>query len=37
MELNRQLTELSRTYGERKAEMHLTPANARRVVDTALG
>jgi superfamily II DNA or RNA helicase len=35
-ELNRTLTELSRTYGERKAEMHLTPANARRVVDTAL-
>ena len=36
LELNRNLTELSRTYGERKAEMHLTPANARRVVDTAL-
>ena len=36
MELNRRLTELSRTYGERKAEMHLTPANALRVVDTAL-
>ena len=36
MELNRALTELSRTYGERKAEMHLTPANALRVVDTAL-
>ena len=36
LELNRQLTELSRTYGERKVEMHLTPANARRVVDTAL-
>jgi hypothetical protein len=35
-ELNRTLTELSRTYGERKAEMHLTPANARRVVETAL-
>jgi superfamily II DNA or RNA helicase len=35
-ELNRTLTELSRTYGERKDEMHLTPANARRVVDTAL-
>ena len=35
-ELNRTLTELSRTYGDRKAEMHLTPANARRVVDTAL-
>lgn len=36
MELNRQLTELSRTYEDRKAQMHLTPANARRVVDTAL-
>ena len=36
MELNRSLTELSRTYGDRKAEMHLTPANALRVVDTAL-
>ncbi|MDX6739041.1 DISARM system SNF2-like helicase DrmD [Actinocorallia sp. A-T 12471] len=36
MELNRHLTELSRTYSERKLEMHLTPGNARRVVDTAL-
>ncbi|GDY33657.1 DISARM system SNF2-like helicase DrmD [Gandjariella thermophila] len=36
MELNRQLTELSRTYDTRKIEMHLTPANARRVIDTAL-
>jgi superfamily II DNA or RNA helicase len=36
IELNRRLTELSRTYGERKMEMHLTPGNARRVVDTAL-
>lgn len=35
-ELNRTLTELSRNYEQRKAEMHLTPANARRVVDTAL-
>jgi superfamily II DNA or RNA helicase len=35
-ELNRALTELSRTYDERKVAMHLTPANARRVVDTAL-
>lgn len=35
-ELNRQLTELSRTYEERKERMHLTPSNARRVVDTAL-
>ncbi|MFE2722829.1 DISARM system SNF2-like helicase DrmD [Kitasatospora sp. NPDC059327] len=36
IELNRELTELSRTYDERKALMHLTPANARRVVDAAL-
>jgi superfamily II DNA or RNA helicase len=36
VELNRRLTELSRTYADRKAEMHLTPGNARRVVDTAL-
>ena len=36
LELNRALTELARTYGRRKAEMHLTPANARRVMDTAL-
>ncbi len=36
IELNRRLTELSRTYDERKVEMHLTPGNARRVVDTAL-
>jgi len=36
IELNRRLTELSRTYDERKVEMHLTPANARRVVDAAL-
>ncbi|WP_291414596.1 DISARM system SNF2-like helicase DrmD [Actinophytocola sp.] len=36
VELNRRLTELSRTYDERKVEMHLTPANARRVVDAAL-
>ena len=35
-ELNRTLTELSRTYRDRKSEMHLTPANAQRVVDTAL-
>ncbi|GAB3153296.1 DISARM system SNF2-like helicase DrmD [Micromonospora sonneratiae] len=34
--LNRQLTELSRNYDVCKAEMHLTAANARRVVDTAL-
>lgn len=36
IELNRRLTELSRTYHDRKVEMHLTPGNARRVVDTAL-
>ena len=36
IELNRRLTELSRTYHERKVEMHLTPGNARRVVDAAL-
>ena len=36
LELNRRLTELSRTYAERKAALHLTPGNARRVVDTAL-
>lgn len=34
--LNRQLTELSRTYTDRKVAMHLTPFNARRVVDAAL-
>jgi len=34
--LNRQLTELSASYEDRKAQMHLTPANARRVVDAAL-
>jgi Helicase conserved C-terminal domain len=36
LELNRRLTELSRTYAEHKAALHLTPGNARRVVDTAL-
>ena len=36
LELNRSLTELSRTYQDRKTSMHLTPANALRVVDTAL-
>jgi superfamily II DNA or RNA helicase len=36
MELNRKLTRLSQTYQESKAAMHLTPANARRVLDTAL-
>jgi len=36
VELNRQLTELGRTYADRKEAMHLTPASSRRVVDTAL-
>jgi hypothetical protein len=36
LELNRRLTQLSRTYDDRKVAMHLTSANARRVVDTAL-
>lgn len=36
LELNRQLTELSRNYAEDKVRMHLTPGNTRRVVDTAL-
>ena len=35
-ELNRSLTDLSRTYADRKEAMHLTPFSARRVVDTAL-
>jgi len=34
--LNRALTELQRTYEDRKADMHLTAENSRRVVDTAL-
>jgi superfamily II DNA or RNA helicase len=36
LELNRHLTELARTYDDRKRDMHLTPRNARRVLDTAL-
>lgn len=36
IELNRRLTELARTYDQRKAAMHLTPANAERVVAEAL-
>lgn len=36
IELNRRLTELSATFNDRRADMHLTPANSRRVVDTAL-
>jgi superfamily II DNA or RNA helicase len=35
-DLNRQLTELGRTYQDRKQDMHLTPAASRRVVDAAL-
>ena len=35
-ELNRSLTELARTYEDQKERMHLTPSNARRVLDTAL-
>ena len=34
--LDASLTELARTYAGRKVAMHLTPASARRVVDTAL-
>jgi superfamily II DNA or RNA helicase len=34
--VNRALTELSRTYADRKAELHLTAENAHRVVETAL-
>ncbi|WP_194829026.1 DISARM system SNF2-like helicase DrmD [Nocardia sp. XZ_19_231] len=34
--LGARLTELAQRYPEIKAKMHLTPANARRVVDTAL-
>ncbi|MFD4945939.1 DISARM system SNF2-like helicase DrmD [Streptomyces sp. NPDC058409] len=36
IELNRQLTDLTRNYQDTKTGMHLTPGNARRVVDTAL-
>ncbi|MEU7906317.1 DISARM system SNF2-like helicase DrmD [Actinoplanes sp. NPDC049118] len=35
-ELNAQLTELAQGYADSKAELHLKPANLRRVVDTAL-
>jgi superfamily II DNA or RNA helicase len=34
--LNASLTDLARTYDARKETLHLTPFNARRVVDTAL-
>ena len=36
MELNARLTQLERGYDESRTEMHLDPANLRRVVDTAL-
>lgn len=35
-QLNRELTELARTYDEQREQMHLTPFNVRRVVETAL-
>ncbi|WP_306359202.1 DISARM system SNF2-like helicase DrmD [Nocardia sp. CC227C] len=35
-ELSRELTELARDHAVNKTRMHLTPANMRRVVDTAL-
>lgn len=36
MELNARLTQLEQGYDESRREMHLDPANLRRVVDTAL-
>ena len=36
MELNARLTELEQGYDASRTEMHLEPANLRRVVDTAL-
>ena len=36
MRLNSELTALSRSYGERKMALHLTPQSTQRVVDTAL-
>jgi superfamily II DNA or RNA helicase len=36
MELNARLTQLERGYDASRTEMHLDPANLRRVVDTAL-
>ena len=36
MELNARLTQLEQSYEESRTEMHLDPANLRRVVDTAL-
>lgn len=34
--LNQQLTNLARTYADQKQRLHLSPFNARRVVDAAL-
>jgi superfamily II DNA or RNA helicase len=36
LELNARLTQLEQGYDESRSEMHLDPANLRRVVDTAL-
>lgn len=36
IELNARLTQLEQGYDDSRAEMHLDPANLRRVVDTAL-
>jgi superfamily II DNA or RNA helicase len=36
MELNSRLTQLEQGYDQSRTEMHLDPANLRRVVDTAL-
>jgi superfamily II DNA or RNA helicase len=36
IELNARLTQLEQGFGASRAEMHLKPANLRRVVDTAL-
>lgn len=36
MELNARLTQLEQGYDDSRAQMHLDPANLRRVVDTAL-
>jgi superfamily II DNA or RNA helicase len=36
LDLNTRLTQLEQGYAEIKAQMHLEPANLRRVVDTAL-
>lgn len=36
MELNARLTQLEQGYNESRTELHLDPANLRRVVDTAL-